>query len=200
LWDPIKAIWDVMPKENQAALIGATPTVVTGIAGALLVVWQIGRQARNAIHQNRHNETLKLKLKLKVYEEITATCTSTSDAVVNLSSYVRLFHTNAALYRHIAQQGVQPAIPDARVPRLIEKKTSADTAVVEIVRLTQTWQIIDPRIRIFRLAAGAAKYDIDAAWPPYFHVALARMPHEIPGLPFRPCLGPSAKCFRPELS
>lgn len=174
LWDAVRAIWDAIPKETQAAIIGAAATLAVGVLGALAIVWQIGRQAHNAIRQNRHNETLKLKL--KVYEEIIATCRVASDAVVNLSSYVRLFHTNVVLYWQIAQQRVAPVIPDARVPRLIEKKTAADTAAVEIVSLTERWQIIDPRIQIFRVAVGAAIYDINATWQPYFNVALARMP------------------------
>ena len=74
-----------MSNKVLAAMIGAIATVVAGVIGALVVVWQIGRQARDAIRQTRHNETLKLKL--KVYEEIIATCRSASDAVVNLSSY-----------------------------------------------------------------------------------------------------------------
>jgi hypothetical protein len=153
MWDAVRAFWDAIPKETQAAIIGALATVAVGLLGALAVVWQIGRQARNALRQNRHNETLKLKL--KVYEEIIVTCRAASDAVVSLSFYVRLFHTNVVLYRQIMQQGVPLVIPDARVPRLIEKKTAVDTTAVEIVSLTERWQIIDPRIQIFRVAVGA---------------------------------------------
>jgi hypothetical protein len=175
----IKAFWDAIPREDQAAVIGAIATIAVGFLGAIGLIWQIGRQARSAIEQNKNNESLKLKL--KIYEEIIVTCRDASNAVVSMSSYVRLFHTNVILFQQIAQQGLQAVIPDARVPRLIEKKTAVDTAVIEIISLTERWQIIDPRIQIFRVATGAAKYDIDAAWQPYFNVALARMPHEIPG-------------------
>jgi hypothetical protein len=53
-----------------------------------------------------------------------------------------------------------------------------DSAVVEIVNLTERWRIIDPRIDVFGLATASAKHDIDVAWWPYFNAVVRRMPVE----------------------
>ena len=124
-----EALWNALPKEVAASVILAIATVVTGAMGAAAVFWQIARQARNAISQNRDNE--KLKLKLKIYEEIVGICLKASDVEVDLSMYIRLFHDNLLTYQNIAAQLLQPVIPHARVPQLIEKKTAVDLAVVD---------------------------------------------------------------------
>jgi hypothetical protein len=102
--------------------------------------------------------------------------------VSGLSNYIRLFHANTWQFRQIAQLRLQGVVPNARVPQLIEKKTAVSlVAVVAIIELTERWQIIDRRIEIFRTALGVASYNIDAAWHPYFDVALRRMPRDFPG-------------------
>jgi len=179
MWDAIKVFLDGINPDTQTALIGALATVVTATLGALLVVWQIGRQARNAIRQNQHNEALKLKL--HVYEEIVAICRAASHAEVDFSSFVRLFQIDLELCRQMSQIGQPRSIPKARVPVLIEKNTALRDKTIEIISFTERWQIIDPRIEIFRIAINVAIYDIEAANSKYFNTAIKIMPHEMPG-------------------
>ena len=104
MWDALKAFWDGLAPGTQATVIDAVVTVVTATVGVLVVFWQIGRQARNAIQQNRHNEALKLKL--QVYEEIASICRSASQAAISLSSYVQNFGINASLTRQFSRDGL----------------------------------------------------------------------------------------------
>jgi hypothetical protein len=41
--------------------------------------------------------------------------------------------------------------------------------------VAETWQIVNQRIEIFRMAINSALYDIDAAYQPYFNAALHAM-------------------------
>ena len=56
--------------------------------------------------------------------------------------------------------------------------------------ITETWQVIDPRIAIFRTAIEAALYDIEAAFHPYFDAAYHAMPIDAPQGSWKP---PSAE-------
>ena len=179
MWIAVNAFWEGLTPEIQAAVIGVVAAVGTGTVGALLVVWQIGRQARHAIQQNRHNEALKLKL--QVYEEIVPICRDASHAEINLSSYVRQFQTDVALFRQMTQSGLPWQIPKARIAVLIEKNYAYSRKSVEIIGFTERWQIIDPRIEIVRTATNVAMHDIDTAYQAYFNFAVRIMPQEIPG-------------------
>ena len=178
--EDITAIWDGLTPEMKAAVVrgavAATGSLIVAVFGAGAIIYQIGRQAGNAIRQNRHNETLKLKL--DIYKDIIAVCRTSSDAEVDMSSLIRLFYTEMVIFKQIEQTGIQAAIPKARVPTLIEKKSAVASAVVEIVNFTERWRIIDPRIDVFGLATAVANYDINEAWWPYFNAVVGRMPTE----------------------
>ena len=178
MWDVVRTFWCGLPPQVQAAVIGALTTVSSAIIGLYVVFWQIGRQARNAIGQNRHNETLKLKL--KIYEEIVAISRDSSDAEIALSSFVRGFQTDIFLSRQMILSSLPSLIPKARAPVLLEKKSTLGSQTIKIISVTERWQIIDPRIEIFRTAINVANYDIDAAFQAYFSAAIRLMPHEMP--------------------
>jgi len=181
MWDSVKALWDGLPIQLQTAVASVVATIVTGSFGAVFVIWQIGRQARNAIRQGQHNETLKLKL--KIYEDIIAICRDASAAESDLSTYIRLFESAVSACRQQKRGSLPWSIPDARVPALIKKNHEASMKAIEIIMQTERWEIIDPRIGIFRTAINVANYDILNAFQRYFNAALRMMPHEMPSGP-----------------
>lgn len=198
MWDAIKVAWSGLPKELQGAVIGAGATVVAAMFaatfGAVAVFWQIGRQARSAIRQNQHNEALKLKL--EVYKEIVPICRDAISADVGLSSYIQQFKIEVALFGQMTQAGLEWPVPKARLPILLEKKGATDRSLIEIISVTERWQIIDPRIEIFRIAINAAKHDVDAAFQAYFKAAGPITPHEISTGKLRPWNPPDEETGR----
>ncbi len=174
----IGRFWTELTPEMQAAVLQSAVTLLAGVVGVLVVFVQIGRQARHAIAQNRHNEALKLKL--EIYKETLRIHDEAQDREIALSSYVRLFPIAIANARTLLVQGVTPTPPTNRVPQLIELKTRADEGAIGIVILTEKWQIIDPRLEIFRTAINVAKYDVDEAWRHYFEFAMHAHPVESP--------------------
>jgi hypothetical protein len=54
--DWLGTFWNGLSSEVQAAMVGAAVTVLTATGGALLVVWQMGRQARDTLTANRETE------------------------------------------------------------------------------------------------------------------------------------------------
>src|SRR3981189_2397667 len=81
----------------KAAIIGAIATCISAGVATVVVFLQIGRQARNALQQKRHDEALKLKL--EVYQRILAIYAAATDAETNLSAYIRLFHAALSMAR-----------------------------------------------------------------------------------------------------
>jgi Na+-driven multidrug efflux pump len=79
------------------AFLAPIATIISATIGALVVVIQIGRQARNAIKQNRENEATKLKL--EVYKGIIGISRAASDAVGDLSSFVTQLHLHLLMAR-----------------------------------------------------------------------------------------------------
>jgi hypothetical protein len=153
-------------------------TIVSVTGGALVVVYQIGRQAQNAIKQNRENEAIKLKL--EVYKDIIGISREASDAIGDLSSFVREFHSTLSLAQQTQSEVGEFVVPSFHPSQLIEKKSKLASSNIRVMAITETWQIIDPRMDIFRTAIVSSLYDIDEAYPHYFNTAFSAMPIAFP--------------------
>lgn len=167
----------------QAAIIGAIVTslvtVAAGVAGLVVLIWRLHREAAGAIREMRAAEAMKLKL--RIYEEqVIPTVEKVIDAEVALSSFIRRFETDLTTDRSRSRQGRAGAAPVARVPALIELNSAFSIAAVGIVTFVETWLVVDPRLSIFQTAINAAVHDARTAWGAYFERAMRVMPVDLP--------------------
>lgn len=160
------------------AFIGAVTALLVGTLGAIVVVWQIGRQADHAIAQNRRNEALKLKL--KVYEEVAQICERASIAESMLASFVRSFNSNVGLVNQWKSEGIPWSPPRERFPEYQRLDRAFSDAAIEVITATERWQIIDPRIDLFRYAVNSALHDVREAARDYVPFVIRAMPREMP--------------------
>jgi hypothetical protein len=107
------AAWFGIDPAIWAAIIGALATWAAALMSGLVVLSQIGRQARTAIDQNRDNE--RLRLHLRVYEQIISACAVATEANVAVSGYVRLFASNVEVIKSLKESGRPYVPPPARV-------------------------------------------------------------------------------------
>jgi hypothetical protein len=170
MWDQFLVFWH--------ALTPPVATVLAATIGASAVVYQMGWQARNAIKLNRHNEALKLKL--EVYKDIVGISRKASDAISDLSAFIRKFQSTLSLAQQTQAELKGCAVPSAHPSQLIDKKSQLYSSNIRVMDITETWQIIDQRMDIFRTAINAALYDFDAAFHPYFDAAYHAMPIDAP--------------------
>jgi hypothetical protein len=149
-------------------------------AGFAVVVYQIGSQARNALKQSRENEAVKLKL--EVYKDIVGISREASAAASDLLSSIRLFHSSLLFARQTQADMNAYVVPTSSgdPQRFIDSRLQMNSNAIKVIAVTETWQIIDPRIDIFGKAIGAALFDIDTAYNPYFDAALHVMPFGVP--------------------
>lgn len=177
MWDAVKAIWDAMSPDMQSTVVTAIVTVFTATVGALFVVCQIGKQARQAIEANRHNE--RLKLKLQIYKEFVPVSRDAESATQDLSSFIRVFASALALISTFREYGQPWRVPEARSANFLDYQNEMNRRILELLMLTERWQIIDHRTEIFRKAIAVARYNIDAPLQEYFNTAVRLMPHEV---------------------
>ena len=72
----------------------------------------------------------------------------------------------------------------------MEKKNATVNGMIKIVGCTERWQIIDPRIKIFRTAIAVVQEDIETAFTPYSSFVMGVMPLEMPEHPVQGTLFP----------
>jgi hypothetical protein len=164
------ALWASASPEVKAAFIGAIGTVLL----AAIAVWQIGRQAKHAIQQNRHNEAQKLKL--QIYQVSLQAFESYSSAELAYSSFLRNVQMDLDHYKIQQSTGLKPKPPRARVRKLNELNLALTMRTMELIRLVEQWHIIDARLCLFQEALNAANHDINKAHKPFFQAALSILP------------------------
>lgn len=169
--------WDGLDPEVQAAIIGALVTVITATLGAILILYQIGRQAQHALKQDKNNEAIKLKM--QVYENVLSITREMMSAEVGLGSYISSFESDVRLCKFMHKSGYPWSAPKARSAALTSRYNALSRASNEVIGMIERWQIIDPRIMVFRTAINVAMHEIRLAYTEdYFHTALRLMPHE----------------------
>jgi hypothetical protein len=179
MWDAIDLWWLGIAPPIKGALVGALATVSAATFGAIVVFRQIGRQARNAIDQNRINEATKLKL--EQYRAFTDLTRVAGDEVVDFMSRVARF-VGALNTRKTLPAGVPLGIPPAeRAQVMVDRYAALGNRCVAIIAWVERWNIIDPRLDLFQRATNVASHDVMDAWIAYFTLVSRVMARDMPG-------------------
>lgn len=166
--------WNSLPAEFKAALPGAGATLVAALLGVGGIVWQIGRQARAAIEQQRVSEAIKLKLGL--YQDVVEVCQYVTDAEVAFSSFVQNFVAQLDTAATADAEGRPFSVPIGRVPELIRHQGNAHQTAIKIVTTVEQWRIVDPRMSVFQTALNVALHDMMDAYWGFWNVAMRLFP------------------------
>lgn len=173
---------DLSP-QVRGSLITAAATICVGTIAALMVVYQLGRQARFATEQTRETEAMKLKL--VVYDEVAAACRQAEMREVNLSSFVRAVPMQFIGYDAAIAAGAPGTVPKSRAAKLLKLRSQLSRAVSDLFVLIEKWEIIDSRLCIFRFWFSAAEHEINEAFQAYFELALRTFPRDDSNAPSR---------------
>lgn len=131
----------------RPAVITGGATLFAAVVGFSAVFIQIGRQARNAIKQNKLNEAQKLKL--EIYKETLATSREAEDRVQQISSYLRNFSTLVGFARDLERAGYRWQVPEARYPEYLRLYNVGVNSVIKVMTMIESWHIVEPRLEIF---------------------------------------------------
>lgn len=173
------AWWSAADYTAQATAILALATFLVGLIGFVGVFWQIGRQAKSAITQNRLNEASKLKL--EIYRGILDTCELSSSAEIALSSYLRNFQLEIRTAGNLHGMGMPFTTPTARFLEFSELRQAATVAAIGVITVVERWHVVDGRMSVFQDAINSAIYDVNDAADLVQAVAIHLMPMDAPG-------------------
>jgi hypothetical protein len=178
MWDAVELWWLAISPPTKAALVGALATVLAASIAAYVVFKQIGRQALNAINQNRINEATKLKL--EQYRAFVDLTRAAGDEAMDLMSRIARFTgaLNARLALPAAAQRGSP--PPDRFDALAQRFEAINNRCIAIISWVERWNIIDPRLDLFQRATNVALHDIMEAQIPYSMTALRVMARNMP--------------------
>jgi hypothetical protein len=171
--------WAALSDDMKVAVVGAIATagaaLLAALVGGALLIWQIGRQARDAISQNQNNEAMKLKL--RVYEEILEVCRVAQNAQMDFRSFVFGFENDVDLRR----RGIlTKTVPKARFATLSELFDQCHLASVALISLVERWLVVEPRLDLFKTAVNVALHDLrEAQFREYVPVASALFPRDL---------------------
>jgi len=164
----------------RTALIGAAATLLSASLGFGGIIWQIGRQGRDAIRQQRESE--RLKLNLKIYESAIALIQDGILAEVSLASVLQGFPPEMNTIGILQAGGIGWNPPAMRYQHYADAKARLSAATISIIQWVEQWETVDPRFKVFQTAVNVASHEIQDATENWFKEALPCMPVErVPG-------------------
>lgn len=162
-----------------AALIGAGVAVLGSGAAAAVATYQVTKQVRSG-------------LKVELYREILGTIEKQGDAERELSTKLRILNSLIGVWLRPDQfPGDRPS-PNTTWAELNDLFHKCQTDGADLMIFIEKWQIVDPRLDVFRLAFGVALRDLRKAWHPLAQAVgavVAAMPGTpVPALPSKESL------------
>jgi hypothetical protein len=172
----VVAQWPLIDAPLKPAIISGAFTILAAMGGALVVFWQLRKQAENTIKANRHNEMMKLKK--EVYVEIISTCMTAMAANRALHEFIVRFRSELWTHKYLEGRDVRFPLPSARSLKWFDLRATADEKTRAILPLIDRWKIIDPRIDVVSLAIEVSLYDATRAQDAMAPEAIIHMPSD----------------------
>lgn len=142
------------------AIIGSAVTLIGVAVAGTVAVYQITKQARTG-------------LKVDLYREIITGVDRQSEGERQLSTKLRVLSSLNGIWLAPDQfPGPKPS-PNVTWIELNELVQKCQVDAADLMITIERWQIVDPRIDIFRMAFGVALREIRATWGPLSQSASA---------------------------
>ncbi len=146
--------------------------------GALLIIWQIGRQYKNNIELQRENN--REKLKLEIYSDYRKTISNAQKKIISASAESQAI--DGAFKFHFDQiQSSGSSFPmRPRAKNMQDVHFAATASLTDLVYLIEEFEIINPNLEIFRLAYSCAIHCLNKAFFPFHQELLEFLPCDVP--------------------
>lgn len=145
-------------------------TFASVTTSALLIIWQIGRQYRNSINLQQDNH--RNQFRLKIYQELAALIDNAADktrvGIVGLILPDKIANSSGS-YTDILERPLD----------ISNGSTELVTEVTKLMSFLETYEVVMPRFRIFRLAFGCATDKLQKISFKYFRMLLKFLPADL---------------------
>ena len=148
------------------------------IIGILIVVYQLGKQRRNELTVQKENH--REQFRIQIYQEFSKLLGIAVEKNIHSKMYAFHIPMNVHNYRDQNKKSFSPAPLRDRAMELSKRHFDSLNAAIELVFLIERYQIVDPKLDIFRTAIDVAHYDMRETFEPLFPFLLEILPNEIP--------------------
>ncbi len=148
------------------------------ILAAGMVVWQLRKQHKNALKQQRENG--REALKLQIYKNLVERIRALTDAYSEAKLYAFAIIPSLESFQQEQAAGYEPSPTQQRVPKFSELHFKAGNLLADLIIEFECWSIAFPGLNVFKIALNAAVYDVGQSFWPLFSALLHVLPMDPP--------------------
>jgi hypothetical protein len=138
--------------------------IVVSILAAGMVIWQVGKQRDNQLLEQKEN--IRIEFKTKLHGEIEDKLAALSDASVAAASIKYDLYTAFAIQQNAISLKRDPIPLSLEMDAVNKAHSALCNATIEVVKVTEKYEIIEPAIKIFQMAFSVALRDLQHTyWP-----------------------------------
>lgn len=147
-------------------------TIVGIVIGAILLVWQMGRQHKNNLKLQKEN--FRDKLKLEIYQKLGEKISRASDKSSKIGTMARTTVISLDSYLFMLSSGAQPKPVPERVQNFHDCYRLLTDSILSLIYMIEDYEIANKSFRIFNMAIQSCSHDLDKAYMA-LHVALLKL-------------------------
>lgn len=150
--------------------------IITIFAGFFVMAFQVYWQQKGNLKLQKENS--REELKLTIYEKIEQAVSSFDKAEV--SSYLTLMQVYLTTTLAEIKNSRPLTMISSRTIIFMEKNDIAANAAIQIVALIESWEIISPEFKVFRLALNSALHDLRESYTELYPLLRDHLPVDLP--------------------
>lgn len=178
--DPPHSITALKPsnKSERPWWLGDLISIAAIIIGAIMVVCKLGWQHKQELILQKENH--REQFRIQIYQEFSKFLGLAIEKNISSKMYASNISMNMHIYHDLIKKNLPPVPLSARAVELSKRHNDTIEAAAELIFLIRRYQIVDPRLDIFRTALNAAIHDMRETLRPLFPFLLEVLPVEIP--------------------
>lgn len=170
-------MWDWI-QSNSVDLFGHLLTLAGIIIGAIVVVWQIGRQHRSSLElQNRNSQE---SLKLEIYKTLTLRLRDVTRTNVTAMMYAVNIPSRVEIFQNSIKKNMPLPFPGERAVEFSHLHSAANDALIALIQEFEAWSIVFPEFELFQTALNSANHDARNASHELFNRFILILPTDPP--------------------
>ncbi|WP_434049113.1 hypothetical protein [Marinobacter salarius] len=149
-------MWDWI-QSNSVDLFGHFLTLIGIIVGAIIVVWQIGRQHRSSLELQKRNS--QEALKLEIYKTLTLRLRDVTRTNVTAMMYAVNIPSRIEIFQNSIKKNMPLPFPRERAVEFSNLHSAANDALTALIQEFEAWSIVFPEFELFQTALNSANHD-----------------------------------------
>ena len=149
-------MWDWI-QSNSVDLFGHLLTLIGIIVGAIVVVWQIGRQHRSSLELQKRNS--QEALKLEIYKTLTLRLRDVTRTNVTAMMYAVNIPSRIEIFQNSIKKNIPLLFPRERAIEFSNLHSAANDALIALIQEFEAWSIVFPEFELFQTALNSANHD-----------------------------------------